>query len=107
MIESRVTRTTAVHAPSWDPAAPGETDQQREEAQRSRIRRLLASGALHPRPWHLSTRLRPLACGPEPCVVCFDAADTTYEEPASKFSVAAHAEPCGRLWIEEALEVHE
>jgi hypothetical protein len=40
-------------------------------------------------------------------VVCFDAADTTYEEPASKFTVAAHAEPCGRLWIEEALEAHE
>ena len=44
---------------------------------------------------------------PEPCVVCFDAADTTYEEAASKFRVAAHAEPCGRLWTEEALEAHE
>jgi hypothetical protein len=40
-------------------------------------------------------------------VVCFDTADTTYEEPASKFTVAAHAEPCGRMWIEEALEAHE
>ena len=49
----------------------------------------------------------PLAGGPEPCVVCFDTADTTYEEPASKFTVAAHAEPCGRMWIEEALEAHE
>jgi hypothetical protein len=45
--------------------------------------------------------------GPEPCVVCFDAADMTYEEPASKFTVAAHAEPCGRLWVEEGLEAHE
>jgi hypothetical protein len=48
-----------------------------------------------------------MAGGPEPCVVCFDPADTTYEEPAYKFTVAAHAEPCGRLWIEEALEAHE
>jgi hypothetical protein len=48
-----------------------------------------------------------MAGGPEPCVICFDAADTTYEERASKFTVAAHAEPCGRLWIEEALEAHE
>jgi hypothetical protein len=52
-------------------------------------------------------RLRAIAGGPEPCVVCFDRADTTYEEPASKFTVAAHAEPCGRLWVEEALEAHE
>ena len=48
-----------------------------------------------------------MAGSPEPCVVCFDPADTIYEEPASTFTVAAHAEPCGRLWIEEALEAHE
>ena len=48
-----------------------------------------------------------MAGGPEPCVVCFDTADTTYEEASSNFTVAAHAEPCGRLWIEEALEAHE
>jgi hypothetical protein len=48
-----------------------------------------------------------MAGGPEPCGVCFDPADTTYEEPASRFTVAAHAEPCGRLWIEVALEAHE
>ena len=48
-----------------------------------------------------------MAVSPEPCVVCFDAADTIYEESASKLTVAAHAEPCGRLWIEEALEAHE
>ena len=107
MIERMATRTTAVHGRSWGLALPADADQQREEALRSRIRRLLASGALHRRPWHLSTRLRPMAGGPEPCVVCFDAANTTYEEPASKFTVAAHAEPCGRLWIEEALEAHE
>jgi len=104
MIERMATRTTAVHGRSWNSAPPADPDQQREDALRSRIRRLLVSGALHPRPWRLSTRLRPAAGGPEPCVVCFDAADTTYEEPASKFTVAAHAEPCGRLWIEEALE---
>ena len=107
MIERLATRTTAVHAPSWGPAPPAAADRQREDALRSRIRRLLASGGLHRRPWRLSTRLRPMAGGPEPCVVCFDAADTTYEEPASNFTVAAHAEPCGRLWIEEALEAHE
>ena len=107
MIERVATRTTAVHGRSWGLALPAEADQQREDTLRSRIRRLLASGALHRRPWHLSTRLRPMADGPEPCVVCFDFADTTYEEPASKFTVAAHAEPCGRLWIEEALEAHE
>jgi hypothetical protein len=108
MIERMATRTTtAVPAPFWDPASSADADQQREDALRSRIRRLLASGALHRHPWRLSTHLRPVAGGPEPCVVCFDAADTTYEEPASKFTVAAHAEPCGRLWIEEALEAHE
>ena len=92
---------------SWGPALPADPDQPRDDALRSRIRRLLASGALHRLPWHLSTRLRSLAGGPEPCVVCFDPADTTYEETASKFTVPAHAEPCGRLWIEEALEAHE
>lgn len=107
MTERMVTRTTAVHERSWDAASPADAAQQREDALRSRIRRLLASGALHRRPWRLSTRLRPMAGGPEPCVVCFDLADTTFEEPASKFTVAAHAEPCGRLWIEEALEAHE
>ena len=106
MIERMATRTSAVRRRSWDPVPPADADQQREDALRSRIRRLLASGALHRRPWHLSTRLRPMAGGPEPCVVCFDAANTTYEAPASKFTVAAHAEPCGRLWIEEALEAH-
>ena len=59
------------------------------------------------RPWRLSTRVRSMAGGPEPCGVCFDPADTTYEEPASRFTVAAHAEPWGRLWIEVALEAHE
>jgi hypothetical protein len=107
MIERMPTRTTAGQGRSWGLALPAEADQQHEDALRSRIRRLLASGALHRLPWHLSTRLRSLAGGPEPCVVCFDTADTTYEEPASKFTVAAHAEPCGRLWIEEALEAHE
>jgi hypothetical protein len=107
MIERMATRTTAVHGRSWGPALPADPDHQREDVLRSRIRSLLASGALHRRPWHLSTRLRPMAGGPEPCVVCFDVADTTYEELASKFTVAAHAEPCGRLWIEEALEAHE
>jgi hypothetical protein len=107
MIDRMAIRTTAVHERSWGPALPADADQQREDALRSRIRRLLASGALHRRPWHLSTRLRSMASGPEPCVVCFDVADTTYEEPASKFTVAAHAEPCGRLWMEEALEAHE
>ena len=107
MIERMPTRTTAGQGRSWGLALPAEADQQHEDALRSRIRRLLASGALHCRPWRLSTRLRPMKGGPEPCVVCFDAADTTYEEPASKFTVAAHAEPCGRLWIEEALEAHE
>ena len=62
MIERMATRTTAVHGdPGLPPAA---ADQQREDALRSRIRRLLASGALHRRPWHLSTRLRPVAGGP-------------------------------------------
>ena len=107
MIEPLPTRTTAVPAPSWDPAPPADADLRREGALRSRIRRLLASGALRRHPWRLSTRLRPMAGNPEPCVVCFDAADTIYEESASKFTVAAHAEPCGRLWIEEALEAHE
>lgn len=107
MIERMATRTTAVHGRSWGPAPPADADQQREDALRSRIRRLLFSGALHRRPWRLSMRLRAIAGGPEPCVVCFDRADTTYEEPASKFTVAAHAEPCGRLWVEEALEAHE
>ena len=107
MVERMATRKTAVRGRSWGPALPADPDQQREDALRSRIRRLLASGALHRRPWHLSTRLRSMAGGPEPCVVCFDTADTTYEEPASKFTVAAHAEPCGRMWIEEALEAHE
>jgi hypothetical protein len=107
VIEPLATRTTAVHAPSWDPASPTDADRQREDALRSRLRRLLASGALHRRPWRLSTRLRPMVDGPEPCVVCFDLADTTYEESTSNFTVAAHAEPCGRLWIEEALEAQE
>jgi hypothetical protein len=107
MIEPMATRTTAVHGRSWGLALPADADQQHEDALRSRIRTLLASGALHRLPWHLSTRLRSLAGGPEPCIVCFDPADTTYEETASKFTVAAHAEPCGRLWIEEALEAHE
>ena len=77
MIERMATRTTAVHGRSWNSAPPADPDQQREDALRSRIRRLLVSGALHPRPWRLSTRLRPAAGGPEPCEVCFDAADTT------------------------------
>ena len=106
MIERMATRKIAVYGRSWGPALPADPDQQRDDALRSRIRRLLASGALHRRPWRLSTRLRPMADGPDPCVVCFDAADTTYEERASRFTVAAHAEPCGRLWIEEALEAH-
>ena len=107
MIERMATRTTAVHGRSWGPTPPADADRQREDALRSRIRRLLASGVLHRRPWCLSIRLRPMTGGPEPCVVCFDAADMTYEEPASKFTVAAHAEPCGRLWVEEGLEAHE
>ena len=107
MIERMATRTTAVHGRSGDPVPSADPDQQREDTLRSRIRRLLASGALHRRPWRLSTRLRSMAGGQESCAVCFDPADTTYEEPASKFTVAAHAEPCGRLWIEEALEAHE
>jgi len=107
VIEPLATRTTEVRAPSGDPASPVDAAGQREDALRSRIRSLLASGALHHRPWRLSTHLRLMEGGPEPCVVCFDLADTTYEEPASKFTVAAHAEPCGRLWIEEALEAHE
>lgn len=107
MTERMPTRTTAVRGRSWGPALRADPDQQTEDALRSRIRRLLASGALHRHPWRLSTRLRFVAGSPEPCVVCFDAADTTYEEPASKFTVAAHAEPCGRLWIEEALEAYE
>ncbi len=106
MIERMATWTTAAHG-RCHAAPPADADQQHEGALRTRIRRLLACGALHRRPWRLSTRLRPMAGGPEPCVVCFDVADTTYEEPASKFTVAAHAEPCGRLWIEEALEAHE
>jgi hypothetical protein len=106
MIERMATRTTAVRGRSSGLALPADADQQREDALRSRIRRLLVSGALHRHPWRLSTRLRPIEAGPEPCVVCFDAADTTSEEPASKFTVAAHAEPCGRVWIEEALEAH-
>ena len=48
-----------------------------------------------------------MAGGPETCGVCFDPADTTYEEPDSRFTVAAHAEPCGGLWIEVALEAHD
>ena len=107
MIERMATRTTAVRGQPWDPAPPADAEQHREDVLRSRIRRLLASGALHRHPWRLSTRLRSMAGSPEPCVVCFDAADTIYEESASKFTVAAHAEPCGRLWIEEALEAHE
>jgi hypothetical protein len=100
------TRATAVHRRSWDPVPHADAEQQREDALRSRARRLLASGALHRRPWRLSTRLRSTAGGQDPCAIRFDPADTTYEEPASKFTVAAHAEPCGRLWIEEALEAH-
>jgi hypothetical protein len=107
VIEPPATRTTVVHAPSWNPAPPAAAERQREDAQRSRIRTLLGSGRLHRRPWRLSTRLRSMAGGPEPCVVCFDAADTTDEDASSNFTVAAHAEPCGRLWIEEALEADE
>jgi hypothetical protein len=107
VIERLATRTTAVRGRPWDSVPEADTDQQREDALRSRIRRLLVSGALHCRPWRLSTRLRPIAGGPEPCVVCSDPADTTYEEPTSNFTVAAHAQPCGRLWIEEALEAQE
>ena len=96
MIERMATRTTAGHGRSWGRAVPAaDADQQREDALRSRIRRLLASGALHRRPWHLSTRLRPMAGGPEPCVVCFDLADTTYEEPASNVHRGG---PCRALW---------
>ena len=107
MTERMATRTTAVHGQCRDPVPSADAERQREDALRSRVRRLLASGALHRRPWCLSTRLRPMAGGPDPCAVCFGPADTTYEERASKFTVAAHAEPCGRLWIEEALEAHE
>ena len=107
MIEQIATGATAMHERSCEPAPTSDAAHQRENALRSQIRRLLTSGALHRRPWRLSTRLRPLAGGPEPCVVCFDRADTTYEEAGSKFTVAAHAEPCGRLWVEEALEAQE
>jgi hypothetical protein len=41
VIERMATRTTAVHGRSWGPALPADADQQRENALRSRIRRLL------------------------------------------------------------------
>ena len=104
-LEATRTRTTVEH--SRVPAVPGGADGRGEDVLRLRIRRLLASGALHRRPWRLSTRPASWREGPQPCVICFDPADTTYAEAASRFAAAAHAEPCERLWIEEALEADE
>jgi hypothetical protein len=107
MTEPMAIRATAMRGRSWAPAPRTDADQEREEGLRSRIRRLLTSGSLHRRPWHLSTRLHFIGSVAPPCVICFEPADTICEEPASRFAAAAHAEPCWRLWIEEALGVHE
>lgn len=79
---------------------------------RKRIRELLTAGALDRQPGRMPTRALSPAPAPvgsppapiEPCGICLEAgADVAYFDVVRRAETYVHSEPCGMLWLDEAV----